>query len=237
MFLLFEPAVTFDWDDVIAQGFAQSLLRRISPRSSVHSCGVTFDIVSNIPGVRQDSSVFWAFHFYWRDEEMFCHWHTGHAELRGQRDAGETGDQRWELRRSQWSCHREISEECVSCGERADAGPPQTGVYTSSSCVSCVLFYVSHVCETFVLSGGFSARASVRKRKNPQTCCQFTQCKQSKTENNISESVSNQTHMKHKHTHCVCMFQLSGGRKDLIDSHNSEEHRVRKPFILLNTNP
>uniref|UniRef100_A0A671SL56 Kinesin-like protein KIF13B n=1 Tax=Sinocyclocheilus anshuiensis TaxID=1608454 RepID=A0A671SL56_9TELE len=32
------------------QGFAQSLLRRMSHRSSVHSCGVTFEIVSNIPG-------------------------------------------------------------------------------------------------------------------------------------------------------------------------------------------
>uniref|UniRef100_A0A8C1J2M4 Kinesin family member 13Bb n=1 Tax=Cyprinus carpio TaxID=7962 RepID=A0A8C1J2M4_CYPCA len=37
------------------QGFAQSLLRRMSQRSSVHSCGVTFEIVSNIPGVREDS--------------------------------------------------------------------------------------------------------------------------------------------------------------------------------------
>nr|XP_055042010.1 kinesin-like protein KIF13B isoform X1 [Misgurnus anguillicaudatus]XP_055042011.1 kinesin-like protein KIF13B isoform X1 [Misgurnus anguillicaudatus] len=35
------------------QGFAQSLLRRISPRSSMHSCGVAFDIVSNIPGDMQ----------------------------------------------------------------------------------------------------------------------------------------------------------------------------------------
>ncbi|XP_016098298.1 kinesin-like protein KIF13B [Sinocyclocheilus grahami] len=32
------------------QGFAQSLLRRMSHRSSVHSCGVAFEIVSNIPG-------------------------------------------------------------------------------------------------------------------------------------------------------------------------------------------
>ncbi|KAI7799898.1 kinesin-like protein KIF13B [Triplophysa rosa] len=37
------------------QGFAQSLLRRISHRSSVHSCGVTFDVVSNIPGDMQSS--------------------------------------------------------------------------------------------------------------------------------------------------------------------------------------
>uniref|UniRef100_A0A8C2FRD1 Kinesin family member 13Bb n=1 Tax=Cyprinus carpio TaxID=7962 RepID=A0A8C2FRD1_CYPCA len=37
------------------QGFAQSLLRRMSHRSSVHSCGVTFEIVSNIPGVRESS--------------------------------------------------------------------------------------------------------------------------------------------------------------------------------------
>uniref|UniRef100_H3C923 Kinesin family member 13Bb n=1 Tax=Tetraodon nigroviridis TaxID=99883 RepID=H3C923_TETNG len=32
------------------QGFAQSLLKRMSPRSGVHGCGVTFEIVSNIPG-------------------------------------------------------------------------------------------------------------------------------------------------------------------------------------------
>ncbi|XP_051510271.1 kinesin-like protein KIF13B isoform X2 [Myxocyprinus asiaticus] len=31
------------------QGFAQSLLKRMSHRSSVHSCGVTFEIISNIP--------------------------------------------------------------------------------------------------------------------------------------------------------------------------------------------
>uniref|UniRef100_A0A8C1J214 Kinesin family member 13Bb n=1 Tax=Cyprinus carpio TaxID=7962 RepID=A0A8C1J214_CYPCA len=37
------------------QGFAQSLLRRMSQRSSVHSCGVTFEIVSNIPGDIQSS--------------------------------------------------------------------------------------------------------------------------------------------------------------------------------------
>ncbi|KAK2883835.1 hypothetical protein Q8A67_017472 [Cirrhinus molitorella] len=37
------------------QGFAQSLLKRMSHRSSVHSCGVTFEIVSNIPGDIQSS--------------------------------------------------------------------------------------------------------------------------------------------------------------------------------------
>uniref|UniRef100_A0A8C1K3F3 Kinesin family member 13Bb n=1 Tax=Cyprinus carpio TaxID=7962 RepID=A0A8C1K3F3_CYPCA len=37
------------------QGFAQSLLRRMSQRSSVHGCGVTFEIVSNIPGDIQSS--------------------------------------------------------------------------------------------------------------------------------------------------------------------------------------
>ncbi|KAF6716073.1 Kinesin-like protein KIF13B [Oryzias melastigma] len=33
------------------QGFAQSLLRRMSHRSHISACGVTFEIVSNIPGV------------------------------------------------------------------------------------------------------------------------------------------------------------------------------------------
>ncbi|KAK7151244.1 hypothetical protein R3I93_012242 [Phoxinus phoxinus] len=37
------------------QGFAQSLFRRMSPRSSIHGCGVTFEIVSNIPGDMQGS--------------------------------------------------------------------------------------------------------------------------------------------------------------------------------------
>ncbi|XP_077075588.1 kinesin-like protein KIF13B isoform X3 [Siphateles boraxobius] len=37
------------------QGFAQSLFRRMSHRSSIHSCGVTFEIVSNIPGDMQGS--------------------------------------------------------------------------------------------------------------------------------------------------------------------------------------
>uniref|UniRef100_A0A8D3CIA0 Kinesin motor domain-containing protein n=1 Tax=Scophthalmus maximus TaxID=52904 RepID=A0A8D3CIA0_SCOMX len=34
------------------QGFAQSLLKRMSQRSTIPGCGVTFEIVSNIPGVR-----------------------------------------------------------------------------------------------------------------------------------------------------------------------------------------
>ncbi|KAI2652292.1 Kinesin-like protein KIF13B [Labeo rohita] len=37
------------------QGFAQSLLKRMSHRSSIHGCGVTFEIVSNIPGDIQSS--------------------------------------------------------------------------------------------------------------------------------------------------------------------------------------
>uniref|UniRef100_A0A665WH09 Kinesin family member 13Bb n=1 Tax=Echeneis naucrates TaxID=173247 RepID=A0A665WH09_ECHNA len=35
------------------QGFAQSLLKRMSHRSTIPGCGVTFEIVSNIPGVKQ----------------------------------------------------------------------------------------------------------------------------------------------------------------------------------------
>uniref|UniRef100_A0A8C0VHQ4 Kinesin family member 13B n=1 Tax=Cyanistes caeruleus TaxID=156563 RepID=A0A8C0VHQ4_CYACU len=35
------------------QGFAQSFLRRMSPRSSIPGCGVTFEIVSNIPEERE----------------------------------------------------------------------------------------------------------------------------------------------------------------------------------------
>ncbi|XP_002667565.2 kinesin-like protein KIF13B isoform X2 [Danio rerio] len=37
------------------QGFAQSLLKRMSHRSLIHGCGVTFEIVSNIPGDMQGS--------------------------------------------------------------------------------------------------------------------------------------------------------------------------------------
>ncbi|KTF71003.1 hypothetical protein cypCar_00050089, partial [Cyprinus carpio] len=33
------------------QGFAQNLLRRMSTRSTIPGCGVTFEVVSNIPGV------------------------------------------------------------------------------------------------------------------------------------------------------------------------------------------
>lgn len=36
---------------VVRQGFAQSLLKRMSHRSNIPGCGVTFEIVSNIPGV------------------------------------------------------------------------------------------------------------------------------------------------------------------------------------------
>lgn len=36
---------------VVRQGFAQSLLKRMSHRSTIPGCGVTFEIVSNIPGV------------------------------------------------------------------------------------------------------------------------------------------------------------------------------------------
>lgn len=39
------------WLCVAVQGFAQSLLKRMSQRSTVPGCGVTFEIVSNIPGV------------------------------------------------------------------------------------------------------------------------------------------------------------------------------------------
>lgn len=44
---------TFDrtCDSRLRQGFAQGLLKRMSQRSSVPGCGVTFEIVSNIPGV------------------------------------------------------------------------------------------------------------------------------------------------------------------------------------------
>lgn len=34
------------------QGFAHNLLRRMSTRSTIPGCGVTFEVVSNIPGVR-----------------------------------------------------------------------------------------------------------------------------------------------------------------------------------------
>uniref|UniRef100_A0A8C7R9D0 Kinesin motor domain-containing protein n=1 Tax=Oncorhynchus mykiss TaxID=8022 RepID=A0A8C7R9D0_ONCMY len=34
------------------QGFAQNLLKRMSTRSTIPGCGVTFEVVSNIPGVR-----------------------------------------------------------------------------------------------------------------------------------------------------------------------------------------
>lgn len=36
---------------VVHQGFAQSLLKRMSHRSNIPGCGVTFEIVSNVPGV------------------------------------------------------------------------------------------------------------------------------------------------------------------------------------------
>lgn len=35
------------------QGFAHNFLRRMSTRSTIPGCGVTFEVVSNIPGVRQ----------------------------------------------------------------------------------------------------------------------------------------------------------------------------------------
>ena len=35
------------------QGFAQNLLKRMSTRSTIPGCGVTFEVVSNIPGVRR----------------------------------------------------------------------------------------------------------------------------------------------------------------------------------------
>lgn len=37
------------------QGFAQSFLRRMSHRSSIPGCGITFEIVSNIPEVNKKS--------------------------------------------------------------------------------------------------------------------------------------------------------------------------------------
>lgn len=59
------PCVYFSWNLLIhvfpcissPQGFAQSFLRRMSPRSSIPGCGVTFEIVSNIPEVNKESRV------------------------------------------------------------------------------------------------------------------------------------------------------------------------------------
>lgn len=39
------------------QGFAQNLLKRMSTRSTIPGCGVTFEVVSNIPGVRRSESL------------------------------------------------------------------------------------------------------------------------------------------------------------------------------------
>lgn len=39
------------------QGFAHNFLRRMSTRSTIPGCGVTFEVVSNIPGVRQEDNV------------------------------------------------------------------------------------------------------------------------------------------------------------------------------------
>lgn len=38
------------------QGFAHNFLRRMSTRSTIPGCGVTFEVVSNIPGVRDISA-------------------------------------------------------------------------------------------------------------------------------------------------------------------------------------
>lgn len=39
------------------QGFAHNFLRRMSTRSTIPGSGVTFEVVSNIPGVRQEENV------------------------------------------------------------------------------------------------------------------------------------------------------------------------------------
>lgn len=39
------------------QGFAHNFLRRMSTRSTIPGCGVTFEVVSNIPGVRREENV------------------------------------------------------------------------------------------------------------------------------------------------------------------------------------
>ena len=41
------------------QGFAHNLLKRMSTRSTIPGCGVTFEVVSNIPGVRHGWSGGW----------------------------------------------------------------------------------------------------------------------------------------------------------------------------------
>lgn len=38
------------------QGFAHSFLRRMSARSTLPGCGVTFEVVSNIPQVRSEGA-------------------------------------------------------------------------------------------------------------------------------------------------------------------------------------
>ena len=39
------------------QGFAHNFLRRMSTRSTIPGCGVTFEVVSNIPGVRPEKNI------------------------------------------------------------------------------------------------------------------------------------------------------------------------------------
>lgn len=69
------------------QGFAHNLLKRMSTRSTIPGCGVTFEVVSNIPGVRQHEV--WKVkeckgHFGMYDVQYIEGYITGHAERAGE---------------------------------------------------------------------------------------------------------------------------------------------------------
>lgn len=111
-------------------GFAQNFLRRMSTRSTIPGCGVTFEVVSNIPGVRASwKSVLFVLHhrflYFSRCNAVFllgCTW------IRGQGDVGSTRCQRAQQPIS-WrrGSHREIPPKCHESGEHPDFGQTKTG--------------------------------------------------------------------------------------------------------------
>lgn len=69
------------------QGFAHNFLKRMSTRSTIPGCGVTFEVVSNIPGVRK-SVIIYNLTTPQKGVFLRCFVPPGCPWFRGQGDAG-----------------------------------------------------------------------------------------------------------------------------------------------------
>lgn len=135
--------------DVFIQSFTQSLKRRMSLKNTLYSCGVTYEIVSNVPKVRLFASVSGKIlscltlsihynQFGWRYvlSSPLCLCLPTLAGLGGARREGNVGP--YGCTRGQWgdtgwrNLHRKIHTGCSGGGEHPQFGEATTGAALSN---------------------------------------------------------------------------------------------------------